>query len=104
MGVRFPPRAPTTMTLPQEVKNIIEQLEKAGYQAYAVGGCVRDLMLNREPKDWDIATNAKPEEIQKIFPEHIYENTFGTVAIKTGSTKPELALVEVTPYRIEGKY
>ena len=92
------------MQLPKEVKNIIEKLEKAGYQGYAVGGCVRDLLLDKEPKDWDITTNAKPEEIQKLFPEHVYENTFGTVAIKTDSEKPELALIEVTPYRIEGKY
>jgi poly(A) polymerase/tRNA nucleotidyltransferase (CCA-adding enzyme) len=92
------------MSLPEEVKNIIRKLQDSGFQGYAVGGCVRDLLLGKEPKDWDITTNAKPEEIQKIFPEHVYENTFGTVAIKTGSDKPELALVEVTPYRIEGKY
>lgn len=71
---------------------------------YAVGGCIRDLMLGKEPKDWDVTTNAKPEEIQRIFPDNIYENTFGTVAIKTGSEDPALALVEITPYRIEGKY
>ena len=104
ISVRLGARAQQTMELPNEVKNIIEKLEQAGYQGFAVGGCVRDLLLEKEPKDWDITTNAKPEEIQKIFPEHVYENTFGTVAIKTGSEKPELALVEVTPYRIEGKY
>lgn len=92
------------MTLPQEVKNILEKLSKAGYEAYVVGGCVRDLLLGKEPKDWDITTNAKPEEIQKIFPDNVYENTFGTVGVKTGSEDPTLALIEVTPYRIEGKY
>lgn len=92
------------MKLPEEVQNIIKKLQDSGCEAYAVGGCVRDLLLGKEPKDWDITTNAKPEEIQKLFPEHVYENTFGTVAIKTGSEKPELALIEVTPYRIEGKY
>lgn len=92
------------MSLPEEVKNIINQLQDSGFQGYAVGGCVRDLLLEKEPKDWDITTNAKPEEIQKLFPEHVYENTFGTVAVKTDSKKPELELVEVTPYRIEGKY
>lgn len=92
------------MDLPEEVKNIIKKLQDSGFEGYAVGGCVRDLLLGKEPKDWDITTNAKPEEIQKLFPEHVYENTFGTVAIKTGSEKPELALVEITPYRIEGKY
>jgi len=92
------------MVLPEEVKNIIKKLQDSGFQGYAVGGCVRDLLLGKEPKDWDITTNAKPEEIQNLFPEHVYENTFGTVAVKTGSEKPELELIEVTPYRIEGKY
>ncbi|MBI2062228.1 MAG: HDIG domain-containing protein [Candidatus Yanofskybacteria bacterium] len=92
------------MTLPKEVQEIIEKLNGAGFQGYAVGGCVRDLLLNKEPKDWDVTTSAKPEEIQKLFPEHVYENTFGTVAVKTSSEKPSLALIEVTPYRIEGKY
>lgn len=92
------------MQLPQEVKNILEKLSEAGYEAYVVGGCVRDLLLGKEPKDWDITTNAKPEEIQTLFENTVYENTFGTIAIKTGSEKSELAIVEVTPYRIEGKY
>ena len=92
------------MTLPKEVQEIIKKLNSAGFQGYAVGGCVRDLLLGKEPKDWDVTTNAKPKEIQKLFPEHVYENIFGTVAVKTGSEKPELALIEVTPYRIEGKY
>ncbi|MEX2090978.1 MAG: HD domain-containing protein [Candidatus Paceibacterota bacterium] len=92
------------MKLPEEVSEIIEKLNDGGYEAYAVGGCVRDLMLDKKPKDWDITTNAKPEEIQKIFPDNVYENTFGTVAVKTGSEDSTLTLVEITPYRIEGKY
>src|SRR3989338_11603124 len=99
------------MQIPQEVKNILEKLSEAGYEAYVVGGCVRDLLLKElglskveGPKDWDITTNAKPEEIQKIFPDNVYENTFGTVGVKTGSENPTLMLIEVTPYRIEGKY
>ena len=92
------------MNLPIEIKNILEKLQKAGYGGYVVGGCVRDLLMAKEPKDWDITTSAKPEEIQKIFPEHVYENTFGTVAVKTGSDDPSLAIIEITPYRIEGKY
>ena len=70
------------MTIPKEVKDILQQLEAANFQAFVVGGCVRDLLLKREPKDWDIATNATPEEIQKIFPDSFYENTFGTVGVK----------------------
>jgi len=92
------------MQIPKEVKNILEKLSEAGYEAYVVGGCVRDLLLKKEPTDWDITTNAKPEEIQELFSDTVYENTFGTVAIKTGSKNPSLAIVEVTPFRIEGGY
>ncbi len=81
-----------------------EKLEKAGFEAYLVGGCVRDLILGRTPKDWDITTDAIPEKIQEIFPESFYENTFGTVGVKTESEDPRLAVIEVTPYRKEGTY
>src|SRR3989344_9468096 len=91
------------MKLPKEVRQVMETLNEGGFQAYAVGGCVRDLLLGHKPKDWDVTTNARPEDIQKLFPEHVYENTFGTVGVKTGSEEPALAIVEVTPYRIEGK-
>ena len=71
-----------------------------------MGGCVRDLLLGRTPKDWDVTTNATPEQIQAVFPEpeSFYENAFGTVGVKTGSEDPTLAIVEVTPYRTEGEY
>ena len=92
------------MNLPKEVKEIIEKLNKGGYEAYAVGGCVRDLIMSRKPKDWDVTTNAKPEEIQKIFPNSFYENNFGTVTVRTGDEEGSLREIQVTPYRIEGKY
>lgn len=92
------------MVIPKEVLNVLRGLISAGYEAYLVGGCVRDLLLGREPKDWDIATNAKPEEIQKLFPNSVYENRFGTVGVKTDAEDPRLRVVEVTTYRIEGKY
>lgn len=92
------------MQLPEEIKKVLERLQKAGYEGYVVGGCVRDLMMKRGPKDWDITTSAKPEEIQKIFTDNVYENEFGTVGVKTGSDNPDLAIVEITPHRIEGKY
>lgn len=89
-------------------------LSKAGFQAYLVGGCVRDILLDREPKDWDIATDAKPEEVQKLFstfagatadkPATVYENQFGTVGVKTGSENERLKVVQVTTFRLEGKY
>jgi len=71
------------MTLPKEVKTVISFLKKKGHEAYAVGGCVRDLLMKKEPQDWDVTTSAKPEEIQKIFPESFYENKFLTVTVQT---------------------
>jgi len=92
------------MTIPKEVKNIIGKLEDAGYEAYVVGGCVRDFLLEKDAKDWDLTTNAKPEEIQKVFPDSFYENNFLTVTVRTGSEKLELAEIEITTYRLEAKY
>ena len=92
------------MTLPKEIKDIISKLETAGFEAYAVGGCVRDILLGKKPKDWDITTDAKPEEIQKVFPDSFYENRFGTVGVKTESEDESLKVVEITTYRIESKY
>jgi len=92
------------MELPKEIKEINKKLVAAGFESYLVGGCVRDFLLEKNPKDWDLTTSAKPEEIQKIFPESIYENKFGTVAIKTDSKNPILKIVEATTFRKEGKY
>ena len=90
------------MVIPKEVKSIIEKLEKAGFEAYIVGGCARDFLIEKEPNDWDVTTNAKPEEIQKVFPDSFYENKFLTVTARTESAKvPE---VEITTYRLEAKY
>lgn len=69
-----------------------------------MGGCVRDLLIGKTPKDWDITTNAAPEEIQGLFENTFYSNDFGTVGVVTGSEDPALKVVEVTPYRLEGKY
>jgi tRNA nucleotidyltransferase (CCA-adding enzyme) len=91
-------------TIPPEVERVAESLENAGFEAYLVGGCVRDLVLGKAPKDWDFTTNANPGEIQNIFPDSFYENDFGTVGVKTGSEDTALAVVEVTPYRKEGEY
>lgn len=90
--------------IPKEVSRITEELQKAGFEAFLVGGCVRDLALDREPKDWDVTTNATPEKIQEIFPDSFYENAFGTVGVKTDSEDPKLKVIEITPYRKEGKY
>ncbi|MBI2592931.1 MAG: HD domain-containing protein [Candidatus Colwellbacteria bacterium] len=90
--------------IPKEVLDVISELKKAQYKAYVVGGPVRDMLLGRVSKNWDVATDAKPEEIQKIFPESVYENQFGTVGVKTQSENPYLKIIEVTTFRLEGKY
>ena len=54
--------------IPENIGAISESLEKAGFEAYLVGGCVRDVLAGRKPKDWDFTTNARPEDIIKIFP------------------------------------
>lgn len=71
--------------IPSHVVEIIRTLEEAGFEAYIVGGCVRDMLMDKKPEDWDIATNAKPEEVMKVFPDSFYENDFFTVGIKIGN-------------------
>lgn len=90
--------------VPKEVKELVSGLLKEGFEAYPVGGCVRDLVLGKKPKDWDVTTSARPEEIQKVFPESVYENEFGTVAVKTGSEEISLKIIEATTFRVESRY
>lgn len=119
--------------IPKDVIWVCEILSKNNFDSYLVGGCVRDLILGREPKDYDIATNATPEQIVKIFGEDdtVYENNFGTVGVKIRSeisedkiissnvnpasetfsetilsseNKETVKIIEVTTYRKEGKY
>ena len=91
--------------IPETILEDLKTLSKAGFEAYLVGGCVRDLMLHKKPKDWDIATNATPEEIQELFTKTVYENSFGTVAIVHEDCEDEtLKIVEITPYRLESQY
>ncbi len=94
-----------SFNIPKEVLFVTEALEKAGFEAYIVGGCVRDILAGKSPKDFDITTNATPEEIQNIFPDTFYENKFGTVGVENKETENELLkVIEVTPYRIESSY
>jgi len=67
--------------IPEKILTVLRELEQAGFEAFLVGGCVRDLIMGREPKDWDITTNAKPKEILEVFPDGKYENQFGTVIL-----------------------
>ena len=92
-------------SVPPVILDNIEKLQQGKFDAYLVGGCVRDLILGRAPKDWDITTNATPEQIQDIFEHTAYENTFGTVrVINDGVGEESLRVVEVTPYREEARY
>lgn len=90
---------PMITKIPLPVKNVIETLQKAGFEAYAVGGCVRDLILDREPKDWDITTDATPDKVMEIFPDSFYENEFGTVGVKV----PRFSAESRTSDRSEAK-
>lgn len=90
--------------VPEEISTVTKGLRDAGFEAYLVGGCVRDLIIGREPKDWDVTTNATPEQIQTVFPDSFYENDYGTVGVKTGSEDSKLTIAEVTPYRTESEY
>ncbi|MFA7285953.1 MAG: HD domain-containing protein [Candidatus Paceibacterota bacterium] len=120
--------------IPKEVLFVTNALEEAGFTGYLVGGCVRDLLIGIKPKDWDVTTNAKPEEIIALFEKTVYENTFGTVAVcvpyetnisenidvsreTSINTVPNVPIeplgkegetkyeiIEVTPYRTETTY
>lgn len=86
--------------LPDAVKNIIQTLSDHGHEAYAVGGCVRDCVLGREPSDWDITTDALPMEVKEIFPVTIDTGIkHGTVTVLSDHVG-----YEVTTYRIDGEY
>ncbi len=89
-----------TSKIPQEIKDVSAKLIAGGYDAYIVGGCVRDLIIGRNPKDWDLTTNATPEQMIPLFEKTFYENDFGTVGVVISDE----TTVEVTPYRLESAY
>jgi poly(A) polymerase/tRNA nucleotidyltransferase (CCA-adding enzyme) len=91
--------------IPNHILFILHTLEEAGFEAFIVGGSVRDLLLgNKEPVDWDITTNALPLQIQELFPDSVYENTFGTVGVKYRKPDESVEIIEVTTYRKESQY
>lgn len=89
------------MEMPGYVQNVLTALEAAGYEAWCVGGCVRDLMLGRAPEDWDVTTNALPEATMALFGSHAFPTGLrhGTVTVRE-----EHRSVEVTTYRVDGDY
>ena len=89
--------------IPRNIRFVLDKLDKAGYEAWCVGGCVRDSLLGREPKDWDITTNAKPEKIKEVFKDYtIIDNNgekHGTVTVRYNDEN-----IEITTYRVDGEY
>ena len=89
------------MKIPEPIKNVLRRLESAGYEAWCVGGCVRDALLGREPGDWDVTTSALPEETMAVFGAAAFPTGLqhGTVTVRLGGES-----VEVTTYRVDGAY
>ncbi len=88
------------LIIPPQAEFIIEKLEENGFEAYVVGGCVRDILLGREPGDWDITTKAAPWQVKAIFGRTIDTGiAHGTVTVMRGKEA-----YEVTTYRIDGEY
>jgi len=97
------------MNIPKEIVNVIKIINDSGFEAYIVGGCVRDSLMKKTPEDWDLATNATPEKIQQIFKKNgfdsFYENNFGTVGVLLSKKERTYSdVVEITTYRTEGVY
>ncbi len=92
--------------IPQPVLDVAKNLLDNNFQAYLVGGCVRDLLLKRSSKDWDLTTDAAPEQIIEIFPHTYYENSFGTVGIVIDEAEEDAPwkVIEITPFRVESEY
>ncbi len=103
-------------SIPQFVSYVTQTLQNEGFEAYLVGGCVRDLLMGKEPKDWDLTTKARPEQVQAAFKEYrtVYENDFGTVQVlnippneEEGVTRETPNMnnqVQITTYRSEAGY
>ncbi len=94
--------SPFRINIPVRIKSALERLHRAGYEAYVVGGCVRDAFLGKEPHDWDIATSAAPEEIQEIFSDCQQIDT----GLKHGTLMVVIdkEVIEITTFRIDGEY
>lgn len=90
------------MNIPENIKEIMARLSGAGFEAWVVGGCVRDSLMGRSPKDWDVCTSARPEQVKAVLAEKRILDTgikHGTVTVLTGDEA-----CEVTTFRIDGTY
>ncbi len=91
--------------IPPEINEIAKKFLENNFSIYLVGGCVRDILLKKNITDWDLTTNATPEEMLKIFPDSFYNNTFGTIGIPTTLKEIEhTGVVEITTFRTEQGY
>ena len=100
-------RKTVELKLPNGAEFINQSLEKSGFEAYIVGGCVRDAVLGREPEDWDITTSARPEEVKSIFRTTVdtgIEHGTVTVLLPKDETGEEVRSFELTTFRIDGEY
>jgi tRNA nucleotidyltransferase/poly(A) polymerase len=93
-----------SVPVPEFIIEICQTFQKANYQLYLVGGSLRDLLLFKKMHDWDMTTNATPEEILTLFPNAFYDNTFGTVGIPITLESDQKIVVEVTTFRSESEY
>ena len=91
--------ADLALKVPADVEKVVDRLLDADHDAYVVGGSVRDALRGVDPHDWDVTTDATPEQIQKVFKRSLYNNRFGTVVVQSGDHE-----VEVTTYRTEAGY
>src|SRR5258706_9818805 len=104
--------------IPHHILKVYSKMQDAGFEVFFVGGCVRDMMIGKNVKDWDMTTSATPEEILKVFPDGFYDNQFGTVGVPITLTSNPLpgnhgeevkgegvtSIVEITTYRTERNY
>lgn len=91
------PAAAVRAAIPRDVADLLRALRSAGYGAYVVGGAVRDVIAGRVPADWDLATEATPDQLRALFPNATYENRFGTVGVPTGDS----VVREITTFRAD---
>lgn len=89
------------LDLPEFLVNLINKFESSGFEIYIVGGAVRDILTNNEVDDWDLTTNATPEQILELFPDGFYDNQFGTVGVADESSANPY---EITTFRTESNY
>jgi len=92
------------ITIPKQIKDFLKTFNKSGFKIYVVGGAVRDALLDKTVTNWDFATDATPEEIQKLFPDSFYHNIYGTVTVSVRTNHDLPLLFEITPFRKESDY